>query len=240
MDKSQIIEKIVELSCALGGVLPGRERFEKLTGIGSGEWLGIHWARWGDALQEAGLQPNEFQGPSDKEELLKVYCNLVADLGHIPTEAETRMIARTRDNFPGHSTFRNVFGSKQGVLQAAYQYTIKQHLPDQVVSIFAAAIVKEEQSASEVSKIEAQDGFVYLMKSGMHYKIGKTNKLDRRQYQIGLELPEKIEPIHSIRTDDPSGIEAYWHNRFRDKRLNGEWFALSADDVRKFKKRKIM
>ena len=55
-----------------------------------------------------------------------------------------------------------------------------------------------------------------------------------------LQLPEKIHPIHSIETDDPSGIEAYWHKRFREKRLEGEWFDLNANDIRIFRRRKFM
>ena len=59
-----------------------------------------------------------------------------------------------------------------------------------------------------------------------------------RNYSIGIKLPEKLEIIHEITTDDSVGIEKYWHNRFADKRLEGEWFNLSSEDVAAFKRRK--
>ncbi|HKN88610.1 MAG TPA: GIY-YIG nuclease family protein [Nitrospiraceae bacterium] len=62
----------------------------------------------------------------------------------------------------------------------------------------------------------------------------------RREYELALQLPEKAVTLHIIRTDDPIGIEASWHQRFDTQRKNGEWFDLFSDDVAAFKRRKFM
>jgi len=83
-------------------------------------------------------------------------------------------------------------------------------------------------------------GCVYLIKSGKFFKIGKTDHLGRRTYELGIQLPESVELVHKIQTDDPIGIEKYWHNRFEQKRKRGEWFELKNEDIRAFKRRKFM
>ncbi len=67
------------------------------------------------------------------------------------------------------------------------------------------------------------------------FRIGRS-KLGTEQ-RVELSAAAVIETtIHEIKTDDPSGVEAYWRKRFARKRVDGEWFRLSLSDVEAFKR----
>lgn len=240
MEKQEILDRIVELAVANNGKPPGRLRFQTLTGIKESDWRGKYWARWSDAVVESGYAPNVKQLAYEKEGLLSAYLSLVVEMGRIPTTAELRLHSRSNPNFPGHNTFNNAFGGKCNLLENLLKYASENKIPANILSLIESAIPPEAPKEILDATPDEADGFVYLLKSGKYFKIGRTNKPDRRLYEIDLQLPEPIEHVHSIRTDDPSGIEAYWHNRFKDKRMKGEWFDLDAKEVKAFKKRKFM
>ena len=58
MTKEHIIGEIRRTANANGGVPLGWRRFEEETGIKYHDWYGKFWASWGDAVREAGFEPN--------------------------------------------------------------------------------------------------------------------------------------------------------------------------------------
>jgi hypothetical protein len=239
MDRTEIIREIQSLA-KRDGKAPGRLRFEAATGLGEHDWRGKYWARWNDAIAEAGLSPNEKQEAIPEPELLEAYLGLTIQLQRVPTESELRLHARATKGFPATRTFLKRLGRKSVMLEKLLSHALTRGVTPSIEAAIRSAIPHDADAPEDATPAQRIVGYVYLLKSGRRYKIGKAVAPDRRRHEIGLQLPEKVEPVHSIETDDPSGIEFYWHKRFRAKRLNGEWFDLSRDDVRAFKRRKFM
>ena len=86
-----------------------------------------------------------------------------------------------------------------------------------------------------------RQGFADPHRSGRRFsQPGRSPLVGRRRYDIGIQQPEPVTEVHRIPTDDPAGIEDYWHRRFADRRKGGEWFALTRTDVMAFKRRRFM
>ncbi|MCH7924592.1 MAG: GIY-YIG nuclease family protein [Planctomycetes bacterium] len=98
----------------------------------------------------------------------------------------------------------------------------------------------EEPDNRVKTQVLSQMGFVHLMKFQQLYKIRRSNATGRRKRELAIQLPDKTKMVHTIKTDDPVEIERFLHQRFKNKRGNGEWFKLDHTDVAAFKKRKVM
>jgi hypothetical protein len=240
MTKEQILAEIARTAAANDGVALGRDRFFQETGIKDSDWLGKHWVRWSDAVKEAGCVPGSWNSPLEESELLEAYAGLVRELGHIPVAAELKLKAKQAPGFPSHNTFRRFGGKSQQVARIIAYCEASPSLAD-VLAIAQGSAAKsiEPPLPDEPAGREAA-GYVYLLRVGPHFKVGRSVSFERRSRELAIQLPERAETVHVIQTDDAAGIEAYWHRRFETKRKNGEWFALSAQDVKAFKRRKFM
>ncbi len=224
---------------AESGRAPGKMRFQTATGIPEARWLGVYWRSWSAALAEAGFSPNEMQRRLGDDLLLGHIAALCLKLGRWPAEADLRLERRADPTLPSHNTFARL-GAKSERVERLREFVAARPELMAVVELLPAPIVSVGDGPGTVGPSESLQlgGYVYLVKMGKFYKIGRTNDLGRRLYELRTQLPERMELVHSIETDDPEGIERYWHARFADRRANGEWFALSREDTSAFKRRK--
>lgn len=232
--KQQILEEIKRTARENGGVPVGRERFGKETGITQYE-CNKHWSTFGDAQREAGFAPNTFLKAGHEETfLLESLVALMRDLGRFPTGADL-ILRRNKDSkFPDPTSIHRRLGNKKDLATKLSDYAGQKGYSDIVEMCNSVVGISLESKDSDNRDIGI--GEVYLFKSGRYYKIGKTNDTVRRGNELRVQLAEVPNLIHSIRTDDPSGVEAYWHKRFEAKRMNGEWFNLNSADIKAFRR----
>jgi hypothetical protein len=237
--REHVIAEIRRTAEENGGKPLGRYRFADDTGIRPGDWL-RYWPRWSEAVREAGFEPNQLQGRYDDTTVIGQLVAEIRRLGRMPTRAEMRLRRRQDPSFPSHGVFEK-WGSKRSLIGKVADYCRENGDCTDVLAILEP-LLEQEQSTDEPRDDGAAVtfGFVYLLKAGRHYKVGRTNSVGRREYELAIQLPERATLIHQIRTDDPGGIEAYWHRRFAERRTNGEWFELTPEDVRAFRRRKFM
>lgn len=226
-----IVSEIKRLAEANGGSPPGVITFTRVTGITQSKWRGVIWARWGDALAEAGYEPNSLQAALPEDDVLIPVATLARELGRLPTRAEIKLRSAQNPDLPSSGAVQRRYPTNQRLTEALLALSARDGWAD------LATILPAPDHRTATANRANKDGSVYLLRSGAHYKIGRSDQLERRVKEIRVALPEAATLIHSIRTDDAPGIEAYWHRRFADRRANGEWFALTPEDVQAFCRR---
>lgn len=101
---------------------------------------------------------------------------------------------------------------------------------------FNQILISEDLYFEGEQKIESElPCFVYLMNDLVNgaYKIGISNSPEYRERTLQSEKPD-IKLIHSKQFPKRSIAEVFekvLHEHFRNKRIRGEWFQLSNDDI---------
>jgi len=171
---------------------------------------------------------------TDDEAIFRALVEVMKYLGKFPTVSEYQLFRRDNDGLPSDPVIYRSRSRRLEVL-AGFRDWLSAHPECNDVAQYVPENLRSEPAVAG----KATDGFVYLIKSGAHFKVGRSDEIERRGKEIRIALPDKASLVHTIRTDDPSGIESYWHRRFADRRANGEWFKLSLSDVAAFKKRRF-
>lgn len=232
--KQEILRKIQHAATANGGKAPGIERFESDTGIKRHVWLGKIWRNWNDAVAEAGFPPNELRGAISDSDLLRHIYEIAKSLGRFPTTSDIHFELNQRGGSPNSKTVLKRWKMHELAIALGEYADI---VGDKEVSAAARTYAPSQRKRKQESDDGASAlGYVYMQRHGTDYKIGYTTSLNKRGRQIQIELPQEIELVHSILTDDPVGVEAYWHKRFAVKRTRGEWFKLTKADIVAFKR----
>lgn len=73
---------------------------------------------------------------------------------------------------------------------------------------------------------------VYLIRAANGLvKIGKTFNVVKRFNTLNIGSPLDLEVVGVIHSENANEIERDLHARFADRRVKGEWFNLSSDDL---------
>lgn len=239
--KEEIIKEIQKCAKDNGGHTPGAEKFEEITGVGPYELHKHSWSNYGELVREAGLTPNKFDKTKyGHDQLCEIFIKVIREKRKWPTRGVLDVKRHNDSKFPASVTFYNKLGLTGRLAQSIMEYVRDKPRYEDVVEICNSTLEKYKNvdEQGEEGTERGIHGWVYLIKHGSRnqYRIGKATNLLRRLGQNRIELPEIAIPIHSIETADITGVETYWLNHFKSKRLNGDWFNLNRADVNEFKR----
>jgi hypothetical protein len=135
-----------------------------------------------------------------------LFC-LAREVGHFPVSGDLRLKACNESDFPSHTVF-NRLGSKRQLVSKVAEYCRERENFEDVLAMCEAVAELDKVQIDEEKGSTEEIGFVYLLKARNFYKIGRSNAFGRRERELAIQLPEKANTVHTIRTDDPVGIEA--------------------------------
>ena len=239
MTRESILAALRDAAAENGGRPLGARAFHAATGISRNEMWKAGFAKYNDAVIAAGLTPNKLMTARDTDDTLASLALLAKTIGRFPTIGDLK-VARSRDpRFPSYEALHRLAGGSWTDLPSLLLTFCQDRTEYSDVRLMLAPLLGPSQKKAPVGSGSGRVvGYVYLGRHGRDYKIGRSNDVARRRREISLLLPSELEHVHVIETDDPEGIEHYWHRRFEKRRVRGEWFRLTPSDVSAFKRRR--
>lgn len=108
------------------------------------------------------------------------------------------------------------------------------YTPSKQVRVIAGIRIAKPSETANRAVFYPMGQYVYLIQDTSitgYFKIGKTNHPSRRMNEFGVKLPMDLVIVHIIPCENMSQLESRLHNRFALKRVRGEWFSLSSEDI---------
>lgn len=139
-------------------------------------------------------------GAYKDEWVIEKLISLIREIGKYPVAGELRLKAKQDKEFPSHNVFSRV-GKRAELASKVIKYCQAREGFDDVIEICKPIAVAETRGINATESEDSEVGYVYLMKSGRYYKIGRSASVERRNYELGIKLPENLEIIHKIKTE---------------------------------------
>ena len=171
----------------------------------------------------------------------RVYCFFHRELRLSALELDECRNAWVKEAWDDEDVTESFVGESNHLVVGRGVFRMTRFVADRI------AALKQEADLEEKRRRESEDAkkafeemerlrkshfstFVYLMEDlrNGHFKIGRSATPARRERTLQSEVPQIVLRF-SIPADE--NHERELHEHFTDKRLRGEWFALSSDDL---------
>lgn len=240
LTKEEIIEKIQKWANENNGRTPSEKIIKEELEIPRWTWTN-YWTKATDMQRSAELNPQVFDKTKyTKDDLCNKFIEFLREKGHWPSRAELDFKHKQDITFPASGTFYTKLGQiNNGELVESISMYIKNKSGyNDILSICNSLLSGLEEKEKSVKSVITNEkhGFVYMFKTGRYYKVGCSEDTARRYRELSSQFPDELKHKHKIETDDPLGVESYWHKRFKSKHIKGEIFNLDAADVKAFKR----
>ena len=90
--------------------------------------------------------------------------------------------------------------------------------------------------SKKIKGVAKRDEYVYMLLSDHGTKLGRSYEPKQRSRTIGTKTPFEIKETKIFKVSDMAKVEIGLHHKYKEFRLNGEWFDLSNKQIEKIEK----